>query len=182
MARLYEFTASFFVAATLAASLAAPAVAAPNVVILIADDMGWGDVGYHDSEIRTPEIDRLASAGVKLERFYAHAICSPTRAALLTGRYAVNTGIFAPSNPWYERGLPEDEKLLPAFFRDAGYRTHAVGKWHLGPNEPQYHPMNRGFDTYYGHLHGYLNHDSVTGRPFMSRVMPRIWLPPKRSG
>ena len=162
MARLYEFTASFFVAATLAASLAAPAVAAPNIVILIADDMGWGDVGYHDSEIRTPQIDRLASAGVKLERFYAHAICSPTRAALLTGRYAVNTGIFAPSNPWYERGLPEDEKLLPAFFRDAGYRTHAVGKWHLGPNEPQYHPMNRGFDTYYGHLHGYLNYDLHT--------------------
>ena len=166
MAHRFPLTVALFVAATLAASLAAPAAAAPNIVILIADDMGWGDVGYHASEIRTPEIDRLAAEGVKLERFYAHAVCSPTRSALLTGRFAVNTGVLAPSNPWYERGLAVDEKLLPEYFGNAGYRTHAVGKWHLGPNEPQYHPMSRGFDTYYGHLHGYLNYDlhTVFGR------------------
>ena len=141
---------------------AAAASAEPNIVILIADDMGWGDVGYNGSEIRTPEIDRLATEGLRLNHFYAQAVCSPTRSSLLTGRTTLNTGAMAPFNPWYQKGLPVDEKLLPEYLRENGYRTHAVGKWHLGPNLPQYHPLQRGFDTYYGNLNGYLDHVAHT--------------------
>ena len=162
MARFLEFTKRVLSAVALAASLAASAAAAPNIVIVIADDMGWADVGFHGSEIRTPELDRLAAGGVRFERFYSYAVCSPTRAALMTGRTGLNTGMLAPTNPWYPHGLPVDEKLLPEYFREAGYRTHAVGKWHLGPNEPQYHPMNHGFDSFYGHLHGYVNYELHT--------------------
>ena len=143
-----------------------PASGAPNIVVLISDDMGWGDVGFNGSEIETPELDRLAAEGMRLNRFYVQSVCSPTRATLMTGRSPLSTGVSSPFNPWYERGLPADEKLLPEYLRDAGYQTHATGKWHLGPNEPIYHPLNRGFDTFYGSLHGYLNHEShmVFGR------------------
>ncbi len=143
-----------------------PAAAAPNIVLFMSDDMGWGDVSYHGSEIRTLEIDRLAAEGVKLEHFYATAVCSPTRATLMTGRSPMTTGVMSPMNPWYANGLAVDEKLLPEYLREGGYQTHAVGKWHLGPNESQYHPLRRGFDTFYGSLHGYLNHETraVFGR------------------
>ena len=139
-----------------------PVSAAPHIVVFVADDMGFGDVGYNDSEIRTPRIDELAAEGLTLNRFYVQAVCSPTRAALMTGRTPLQTGDRAPIHPWYKKGLPVDEKLLPEYLRDAGYRTLAVGKWHLGPNLPQYHPMKRGFESFYGSLNGYLNHDTQT--------------------
>ena len=134
--------------------------ASPNIVLILADDLGFGDVGYNGSEIRTPAIDRLAAEGVKLDRFYAYPLCSPTRAALMTGRSALSTGVLRPFEPWLEAGLPLDEKLMPEYFREVGYQTFAVGKWHLGPNKKVYHPQRRGFDHFYGHLGGFLNHYS----------------------
>ena len=131
---------------------------APNIVLIVADDLGWGDVGYNGSEIRTPEIDRLAAAGLTLDHFYAHPLCTPTRAALMTGRSPLTTGVLRPFEPWFEAGLALDEKLMPQYFREAGYQTFAVGKWHLGPNKKSYDPHNRGFDHFYGHLGGFLNH------------------------
>lgn len=160
--KILEFKTKALVATALAMCVVAPADAAPNIVIVVADDLGWGDVGYHGSEIRTPELDRLAAVGVRFDRFYVNPACSPTRATLLTGRFGVSTGVLGPSHPWHERGLPLDEKLLPEYLREAGYRTHALGKWHLGPNTSEYHPMSRGFDSFYGHLHGYLNYELHT--------------------
>jgi arylsulfatase A-like enzyme len=104
----------------------------------------------------------LAAEGVRLERFYAHPLCSPTRGALMTGRSPMTTGILMPFEPWFSTGLPLDEKLLPEYLRKAGYQTFAVGKWHLGPNHLSFHPNRRGFDHYYGNLGGFINHDLHT--------------------
>ena len=133
-------------------------MAAPNIVLLITDDMGWGDVGYNGSEIRTPAIDRLAAEGMRLDRFYAQPACSPTRATLMTGRWPIRHGIYGPTSQMNEVGIAADEKYLPAYLQEAGYQTLLVGKWHLGPNEPQYHPLKHGFDHFYGFLHGFINH------------------------
>ncbi|MCP5119443.1 MAG: sulfatase-like hydrolase/transferase, partial [bacterium] len=110
------------------------------------------DGGYHGSEIRTPHIDSIASRGIKLERFYAYPMCSPTRAALLTGRSAVELGVHGPISPRAPHGLPTDEHLLPQAFKNAGYQTYMTGKWHLGLGHVNYFPQNRGFDHFYGHL------------------------------
>jgi len=144
------------------AAWSASSDAATNLIVFVADDLGWGDVGYNNSEIRTPSIDQLAAEGVRLERFYAHPLCSPTRAALMTGRSPITTGVLMPFEPWYSAGPPLNEKLLPEYLRDAGYQTFAVGKWHLGPNHLSYHPQNRGFDHFYGHLGGFINHELHT--------------------
>ncbi|MCC6698471.1 MAG: sulfatase-like hydrolase/transferase [Candidatus Hydrogenedentes bacterium] len=140
-----------------------PAVSAskasrPNIVILVADDYGWGDVGYHGSTIRTPNIDRLAGEGAALERFYVFPVCSPTRAGLLTGRNPLRHGITGTFKP-ADAGLSLDEHLLPETFRAAGYQTWMCGKWHLGGfTDPAYLPMNRGFDHFYGHLGGAIDY------------------------
>jgi arylsulfatase A-like enzyme len=128
--------------------------ATPNIVIILADDMGWNDVGYHGSEIRTPHIDRLAAEGLELNRFYAQPACSPTRAALLTGRSSQSLGIYSPLSKLNTGGLPLTAKLMPAYFREAGYQTFLVGKWHLGFHKPAYRPTSRGFDHFYGHVTG----------------------------
>ena len=85
------------------------AAAAPNVVVIVADDLGFGDVGYNGSEIRTPQIDSLAKEGITFDRFYVHPLCSPTRSALMTGRSPLNTGVLTALEPWFDSGLPLDE-------------------------------------------------------------------------
>jgi arylsulfatase A-like enzyme len=137
---------------------AAPAVAAPerpNVVIFLADDLGWADVGYHGEEsIETPSIDRLAREGAQLDRFYTTPICSPTRAALMTGRDPMRLGVaYGVILPWHSIGIHPDEHFMPQSFQAAGYQTAMVGKWHLGHAQQTYHPNQRGFEHFYGHLH-----------------------------
>lgn len=132
--------------------LALPIVASaqPNIVFILADDLGWNDVSYHGSEIRTPHIDSLVSQGLELDHYYAFPLCSPTRAALLTGRSPLRLGVDTPIET--TGGLPLDEHLLPETLRAAGYQTFLAGKWHLGLERVDSHPYRRGFDRTYGHL------------------------------
>ena len=126
----------------------------PNVIIMLADDLGWADVGYHGGDIETPSLDRLAQEGVQLDRFYTTPICSPTRAALMTGRNPIRLGVaYAVIWPWDNNGIHPDEYFLPEAFLEAGYQTAMVGKWHLGHAQQTYHPNERGFEHFYGHLH-----------------------------
>ena len=126
----------------------------PNVIIFLADDLGWADVGFHGSPIDTPSLDRLAREGTELHRFYTTPICSPTRAAMMTGRDPVRLGVvYATILPWLNHGIHTEEHFMPESFRAAGYQTAIVGKWHLGHSQQQFHPNRRGFDLFYGHLH-----------------------------
>ena len=135
----------------------------PDVVIVLVDDLGWGDVGWHARDkIATPRLDALAKSSVVLERFYTAPLCSPARAGLLTGRSPVRMGVLRNFTAQEGAGLPLDEELLPQAFRRAGYATAIVGKWHLGSARREQHPTARGFDHFYGHLSGwidYLSHE-----------------------
>ncbi|HPA19295.1 MAG TPA: arylsulfatase [Verrucomicrobiae bacterium] len=140
----------------------------PNVVIILADDLGHADVGFAGGkEILTPNIDRIATSGARLAQFYVQPLCSPTRAALLTGRYPMRYGLqVGVIRPWEDRGLPLAERTLPSALKEAGYQTAIVGKWHLGHNQPAYLPTHRGFDHQYGHYCGaidYFTHDRDGG-------------------
>ncbi|HCN29927.1 MAG TPA: arylsulfatase [Verrucomicrobiales bacterium] len=139
----------------------------PNIIYFLADDLGWTDVGWHGSEIRTPNLDKLANGGAKLEQFYVLPVCSPTRAALMTGRYPIRHGLqVSVVRPWAQYGLPLEERTLPQALKEAGYTTHISGKWHLGHFLPDYLPTRRGFDTQYGHYNGaldYFTHDRDGG-------------------
>jgi len=140
---------------TLALSLPLNAGAKPNIVFIIADDLGWNDVGYHGSEIKTPNIDALASRGMELDRYYAYPSCSPTRTAIMTGRTPIRQGVELAISTG---GLPLDEHLLPQTLKAAGYQTFQTGKWHLGLMRVAWHPYARGFDHSYGHLGGEIDY------------------------
>lgn len=145
-------------AACAAAVLAGLAAAAqPNVVVIVADDLGYGDVGYNGSEIRTPNLDALAAEGVVLDRFYVSPLCSPSRAGVLTGRYGVRMGINEPITHADTVGLPQSEVTLAEYLGEAGYETAAVGKWHLGDGCHQ-HPTRHGFDSFLGLVSGGANY------------------------
>lgn len=133
--------------------------APPNIVYIVADDMGWGDAGFHGSDIATPNLDALAKDGARLEQFYVQPMCTPTRAALMTGRYPLRYGLqigVIPAAGTY--AVPTDEYLLPQALQDAGYSTALVGKWHLGHAKPEFWPRQRGFDRFYGALVGEIDH------------------------
>ena len=130
----------------------------PNIIVFMADDMGYADAGFTGSrDILTPNLDKIAASGVVFTQGYAnHSFCGPTRAALLTGRYQHRFGFetnpaYDPANP--VMGIDPNEVLFPERLRRAGYVTGCVGKWHLGAAEP-FHPNNRGFDYFYGFLGG----------------------------
>jgi arylsulfatase B len=145
----------------------------PHVLLIVADDLGYNDVGFHQNKkslvnpnghpttnaaagiMSTPTLDRLASEGVQLENYYVQPLCSPTRATIMTGRYPFHTGI----GPDVDRidwpvGVPKREVFFPQLLQQLGYKTHMVGKWHLGACHPGYLPTYRGFDSYVGYLAG----------------------------
>ena len=133
---------------------------APNIVVIVADDLGYNDLGAYGSQvIQTPHIDQLARDGVRAtDGYVSAAVCSPSRAGLYTGRYQTRFGHeFNTSGRDTDIGLPTDQRTLADMLRDAGYATGLIGKWHLGKPE-KHHPLNRGFDEYFGMLAGGSNY------------------------
>ena len=148
----------------------------PHIVFFLADDLGWRDVGFHGGEIKTPSIDKLAASGTQLDQFYVQPVCSPTRAAFMTGRYPIRTGLqVGVIRPWAKYGLPLDERILPQILGDAGYATAICGKWHLGTATPAHLPTRRGFDHQYGHYLGmidYYKHSRMEGKDWNRNDKP----------
>lgn len=132
----------------------------PHIVFLLADDLGRVDCGFMGgTEIKTPSLDRLAKQGAILDAFYVQPVCSPTRAALMTGRYPMRYGLqVGVVRPFAEYGLPLEERTLADALSEAGYETAIVGKWHLGTIMPEYLPTRRGFDHQYGHYLGAIDY------------------------
>ncbi|XP_077510917.1 arylsulfatase B-like isoform X2 [Amblyomma americanum] len=124
----------------------------PHIVFILADDLGWSDVSFHGStQIPTPNIDALASTGVVLNNYYLQPLCSPSRGSLMTGLYAIHTGLQHTSlAPGQVQGLPLHFKLMPEHLKDLGYETHLIGKWHLGYSSFDYTPTYRGYDSFCG--------------------------------
>ncbi len=131
----------------------------PNLVVILADDLGYADVGFNGGkDIFTPHLDALAKAGTVLGSFYVQPVCSPTRASFMTGRYVTHTGVYHVVRPHAAWGLPLTERTLAEALRQAGYATAISGKWHLGEYRPEYLPTHRGFDHQYGHWFGALDY------------------------
>lgn len=156
--------------ALLFAFLAAPATAAetPNVVLFYCDDMGYADIGPYGGKTPTPHLDRLAKEGVRFTDFYvSQAVCSASRAALLTGCYNLRVGIGGALGPKSKIGIHADERLLPELFKSRGYATAMYGKWHLG-DAPKFLPTSHGFDEWFGVPY---SHDMWPKHP----VNPKAW-------
>jgi len=138
----------------------------PHILFILADDLGWSDLGFHGSVIKTPNIDKLAREGVILDNYYVQPLCTPTRSALMTGRYPIHTGlqhgVIHLDAPY---GLPLEYSTLPQELKKLSYATHMVGKWHLGSFKWPYVPTRRGFDTSFGFWGGAEDHynHSVNG-------------------
>ncbi|MBS0192039.1 MAG: arylsulfatase [Phycisphaerales bacterium] len=134
--------------------------ARPNIVYIVADDLGWKDVGFNGAtDIKTPNIDALAAGGAVFRQFYVQPMCTPTRAALMTGRYPFRYGLqcaVIPATSTY--GLNLDEWLLPQSLKETGYDTAIIGKWHLGHADKKFWPKQRGFDYQYGAMIGELDY------------------------
>lgn len=125
------------------------------MLVVVVDDLGWKDVGFHDTTFSTPNLDAMVAEGVELTTFYTAPTCTPSRAQLMTGRYSYRIGmqdsVLHTTEP---RGVPLTETFVGEKLQAAGYSTAAVGKWHLGMHMPQFLPVERGFDDFYGILTG----------------------------
>lgn len=153
--------------------------------VIMADDMGYSDIGSYGSEISTPNLDRLAEGGLRFRQFYNNAKCSPTRASLLTGLYPHEAGMGdlangAPGEPGpYQGYLPENSVAIAEVLRAAGYRTYMSGKWHIG-DLPEHWPHSRGFDRYFGLISGATSFFELLPEPGRTRQMvmeDRLWQP-----
>ena len=134
----------------LAYSVFANARSQPNIVFIIADDLGWADVEFHGGNTSTPNLNQLLAEGVELRQHYVAPVCSPTRAGFLTGRYWSRFGITTPIN---NQGLPFKTMTVAKALSKAGYSTALIGKWHLG-SKPEWGPNHFGFEHSYGSLAG----------------------------
>ena len=132
----------------------------PNIVLIVADDMGYGDFGlYSEGRVHTPALDALACNSLRLTQHYSGSpVCSPSRAALLTGRYPHRTGAITPQETLGNDRIALDEATIADSMRAAGYATGLVGKWHNGALDPKYHPNARGFDEFTGFRGGWMDY------------------------
>ncbi|CAH1403410.1 unnamed protein product [Nezara viridula] len=131
----------------------------PNIVFIVADDMGRHDTGFNGGDVRTPNMDALAAQGVIISRHYTLPSCTPSRAALMTGRYPIRSGIQSKPLP---AGVPLSLPLTEKIFPQLGYEAHLLGKWHLGYETPSHLPTRRGFDSFFGYLNGYVSYYDAT--------------------
>ncbi|KAI6652562.1 hypothetical protein LOD99_4347 [Oopsacas minuta] len=146
----------------------------PNIVFILADDLGYYDVGYHGKSVLTPTINNLTADGVRLEQYYTQPICTATRASLMTGRYPIHLGFqkIGSINIKSALGLPLNFTLLPERLRELGYTTHGIGKWHLGYYNPKYLPTNRGFDSFFGYYGADLHYFTHTSYDLWTQPPP----------
>ncbi|XP_070563077.1 arylsulfatase B-like [Ptychodera flava] len=135
----------------------------PHILLILADDLGWNDISWNNPRVKTPHLHKLASEGVIFNQTYVQPLCSPTRAALLTGYYPFRIGM-QHKMLWRSQrgGLPLELRILPEKLKEVGYLTHMVGKWHLGHSSWDYTPLKRGFDSFYGHYGGIISHYEKT--------------------
>jgi len=169
---------------SLPTSAFAQAAARPNVIVIVADDMGFGDLGANGAaDARTPVMDQLASGGMRFTDWHATSpVCSPSRASLLTGKYPQHAGVprILPSPPtWDQPGLRAGETTLATVLRQAGYRTAAIGKWHLG-SAPHSRPVAQGFDYFFGFYSGWIDYYShryysLAPRQGLNPIMHDLW-------
>ena len=144
----------------------------PNVILIMTDDQGWGDIRSHgNAQIDTPVMDQLAADGARFERFFVSLVCAPTRASLLTGRYHLRTGVSGVTHG--KEVMRADEVTVATAFKQAGYATGCFGKWHNGEHYP-HHPNGKGFDEFLGFCAGHWNNYFDTtldsgGKPFKSK-------------
>ena len=155
-AYIYLFAAALIFSPIICAAAGEALAKKPNILLILADDLGWSDLGCYGGEIRTPNLDALAAAGLRLTQFYNCARCCPSRASLLTGLYPQQAGIGSMTAdeglPGYRGSLQANCVTIAQVLKSAGYRTAAVGKWHVGDNVL---PTSRGFDDFYGFIRGY---------------------------
>jgi arylsulfatase A-like enzyme len=124
----------------------------PNIIVILPDDLGWADIGYHGSQVRTPNLDKLAKTGVIFNQHYSMATCTPTRVSLMTGKYPSRYGVTAPA---YGEVIDLGDPTLASLLRDNGYSTYIAGKWHMG--SPPYTPLKYGFQSSYGYFDGQID-------------------------
>ena len=148
----------------------------PNILFIVIDDLGWNDTSYRGSDIPTPTIDRFAKEGIRLQQYYVQRVCSPTRSAIMAGRYPYHMGlartVITNGHPF---GMPLNQTTIANELKKGGYSTHAVGKWDLGMHKWEYTPTYRGFDSFYGYYNAaedYYTHYVGRGIDFRNNTEP----------
>ncbi|MBK3516148.1 sulfatase-like hydrolase/transferase [Carboxylicivirga marina] len=159
MKNIYVIISLAIFSLSISNSLARTKKKQPNLIVIMADDLGYADVGFNGcKDIPTPNIDRIANEGVKFTNGYtSYSVCSPSRAGFLTGRYQQRFGFernpqYRPDDP--NMGLTSEETTIAASLAEVGYQSSIIGKWHMGAHKETHHPLNRGFNEFYGHLGG----------------------------